>query len=757
MVCNSGVTDHDTVLIGIENSIKNNNNPSSPKLVTKTDYAEVIVNLESINWESFYRETDVTLASEFLIYNIGLAVQKNTVKKKIRCSDVITKPWMTPKLVNCARQRDALHLKAKKFPEDQALQNKYKRFRNHFNSMLKTEKNYYESDLIATNKNNSKKLWNTVKDICNIKKSKSDYNELLNIRSNPMDSLNAVNDYFSSVGQNLAQNTLSQLQTSELQLTDSISVNASPSNSLFLTPTDEFEITKIISGLKTASAPGSDMISNELLKRASHILASPIAHICNLSMSQGVVPNCFKIADICPIFKTGNKTAVSNYRPISLLPSLSKILEKVVNKRLLGFLESNNMLSSNQYGFRSGKSTEDAVVALVDHVTDCLDRSQKCIGVFLDLAKAFDTVSWPMLLRKLELYGVRGSTLDWFRSYLCDRKQRVRAAPFHSDYVSISFGVPQGSVLGPTLFLVYINDLCQLKINQAKFFTFADDTALVFQGKNWNEVSAVAQQGLSEVAHWLQSNLLSLNATKTKYIAFCITQRTYPSTINLKLHTCSANSNQPCSCPELMRVNTLKYLGVAIDHRLNWECHIKNLCTQLRKMSHVFKRLGSVADPNTLKIVYHAFCQSILSYCIACWGSANKTLFMKIERAQRFILKVAYKKPYLYPTVQLYNDTKYLTVRQLYIHAVILRFHKTASSTIIPPTRSARRNVWTIPLTRTTFAQRSNYFKGPLLYQHLDNSLDILKTSRFVCKRKITGWLTSLDQCATENVLKITK
>lgn len=531
-------------------------------------------------------------------------------------------------------------------------------------------------------------------------------------------------------------------------------ISNNPSESLFLSPTNAPEIIKIISYLKTSSATGCDGISNNILKRTKHILALPIAYVCNLSISTGTVPNCFKVADVCPIYKSGGKHKVSNYRPISLLSSLAKILEKVVNKRLLDYLEKHNVLSPNQFGFRSKKSTEDAVVALVDHVTEKLDSGHKCIGVFLDLAKAFDTVSWPILLRKLELSGIRGISLDWFRSYLCDRKQRVRISNQYSDYSPVSFGVPQGSVLGPSLFLIYINDLCQLSLNQASIFTFADDTAITFHGRSWDEVVNVAQRGMSEILNWLHTNLLTLNITKTKYITFHISQRSKPTTINLKLHVCKSIQSSSCDCYTLESVSSIKYLGVIIDEHLNWALQISHLCARIRKMTHIFKKLSQTADPSITRIIYQSLCQSILIYCIVCWGSASKSQFLKIERAQRALLKVAYRKPYRYSTNDLYKETNFLRVRQLYILAATLRFHKTALFTI-KNTRSARRNTWNFPTTSTTFAQRSFSYKGVLIYKYIDKSFHVLNLTRNACKYKVTTWLISLDYEETENILRV--
>lgn len=252
---------------------------------------------------------------------------------------------------------------------------------------------------------------------------------------------------------------------------------------------------------------GHDFLSNDILKQIKYSIVGPVAYICNLSMSSGTFPSTLKMANVIPIFKTGEPHEPANYRPISLLSTLSKIIEKVVNVRLLKYLESKELLAANQYGFRSGKSTEDAVNDLVNFTVNKNSEKQKCVGVFLDFSKAFDTVSRPILLKKLEMLGVRGIPLDWFHSYLSDRKQRVCVGNYFSDYAEIKFGVPQGSVLGPTLFLTYINDLCSLKLRNARIFTFADDTSIIFYADSWNQVGQIAQEGLDKIGDWLPKQL----------------------------------------------------------------------------------------------------------------------------------------------------------------------------------------------------------------------------------------------------------
>ncbi|KAJ0183168.1 hypothetical protein K1T71_001144 [Dendrolimus kikuchii] len=271
--------------------------------------------------------------------------------------------------------------------------------------------------------------------------------------------------------------------------------------------TSEQEIDSIINSLKSDSTVGWDSIPTKVLKMAKNILTVPLTHIVNLCIEKGVFPKVFKKSIIHPIFKAGDRNCVGNYRPISVLTSLSKVLEKIVNKRLVTYLEDKHILSNNQFGFRQGKSTEQAVSELVNFVAKHVDNKDKCLGVFLDLAKAFDTVSVPILVNKLEAIGIRGIALKLFKDYLSDRTQKVTIGGYFSKEIPITYGVPQGSVLGPKLFLVYINNLCNLELDKSKIFSYADDTAIIFYAKTWEETKSTAELGLHKISNWPIVNL----------------------------------------------------------------------------------------------------------------------------------------------------------------------------------------------------------------------------------------------------------
>lgn len=270
-----------------------------------------------------------------------------------------------------------------------------------------------------------------------------------------------------------------------------------------------------------------------------------------------------------------------------------------------------------------------------------------------------------MLVEKLERVGIRGVALSIFGSFLSDRVQRVKIDKFVSSDAVVKFGVPQGSILGPSLFLIYVNDLCSMNFKNGKIISYADDTALVFSGDTWNDVRLHAEEGLLKINRWLTQNLLTLNVSKTAFLQFSL-PGAKPSGLNIKVHSCGTVNNE-CSCLTLSQSGTMKYLGVVLDEKMSWYSHIELVSTRTRKLIWIFKNLRHVADFELIKRIYFALGQSVIAYCIGVWGAACKTRMLCLERAQRSLLKTMTFRPFRFPTAELYKSCQVLSVRQLYV------------------------------------------------------------------------------------------
>ena len=288
--------------------------------------------------------------------------------------------------------------------------------------------------------------------------------------------------------------------------------------SLFLEPTDETEIKNIINKLKEG-APGRDGISSKNIKLIKDSISYPLANMVNLSFEQGVFPDELKIAVITPLYKAKDPMFFNNYRPISLLSVFSKIFERLMYNRILNFINRHKLFNKFQLGFRNNHSTFMALIILMENLVKALDNGKCALGIFLDFQKAFDTVDHSILLDKLHCYGIRGIANQWFFSYLSNRQQLVVYNGFESELKVINCGVPQGSILGPLLFLLYINDLT----NVSSLFMpmlFADDTNLFCTGTDLKEIMRLVNEEISKIYAWVNANKLSLNIDKTNFMLF---------------------------------------------------------------------------------------------------------------------------------------------------------------------------------------------------------------------------------------------
>jgi hypothetical protein len=288
---------------------------------------------------------------------------------------------------------------------------------------------------------------------------------------------------------------------------------------MFVAPICSEEVKLLVQNLSPRKAAGIDDFNAKTIKIALSSILDPLTHVFNLSFSQGHVPNQLKISKVIPVYKKKEKFLPVNYRPISLLSIFDKILEKLMYKRLYSFLTKHDILYDYQFGFRSQHSTTLAITEIVDNIRDDLDKPNHVLGLYLDLSKAFDCVDHAILIDKLSHYGIRGLALKWFKSYLNDRSQKTNVNNTYSNLCPVNTGVPQGSVLGPILFLIYVNDIANC-INHGKVRLFADDTNLFFSDKSIPRLQSQANDALVQLHKWFSANKLTLNTDKTCYTIF---------------------------------------------------------------------------------------------------------------------------------------------------------------------------------------------------------------------------------------------
>ena len=417
---------------------------------------------------------------------------------------------------------------------------------------------------------------------------------------------------------------------------------------------DYDEILQLLGQIKTSKSCGPTSIPNNLLKNHKGEFANILVILINKSLSEGTFPELLKLANVIPIYKKKDKFLCSNYRPISLLSNLSKIYEKVFHKQLYEFLEQNNMLYERQFGFRSKHSTDHALLAITENIKNKIDNHVFTCGVFIDLEKAFDTVNHKILLTKLKYYGITGIPNYWLTDYLTRRHQRVKIGNTFSAYKDITCGVPQGSILGPLLFLIYINDMYKAT-KYGTLYHFADDTNLLYSNKNEKLLRKNINIDLSLIFQWLCANRLSVNVDKTEFVVFKPPRKALKERITLKLNG-----------KTIFESKKIRYLGLIMDEKISWRFHVLELRKKLSQITGIIYKLKKLGTPvYTLKSVYFALFQSYLNYGLCVWGQASTEDFKKIETLQNKVIRIIKGEDFDAHITPLYKELEILKVKDL--------------------------------------------------------------------------------------------
>ena len=411
-------------------------------------------------------------------------------------------------------------------------------------------------------------------------------------------------------------------------------LNKIPQNqqTMFTTPASKFEIEKIIGNLKNKNSSGFDEVSNKILNSITSGISTPLSILINKSLTEGIFPTEMKKADTIPLYKNKDKQHKNNYRPISLLLTLSKVLEKVMYKRTYNFLNNSRHFFNSQYGFRTGHSCQEAIAELIGEIARNNDMGCHAIGVFLDLSKVFDTLEHDVLFEKLSKYGIRGVTPNWYKSYLTNRQLRVKCLVSstqkqeYSDYSPVEYGTPQGSCLGPLLFLVFINDLHR-NLNHCNDIQFADDTTIYKGHRSMRYLKWCIEMDLYNISDWFKANKLTLNISKSVYMIF---SRKNHTDIDLKL-----GDNK------LPKVTITNFLGMWIDQNLNWNEHLSKLKTKVKRNLTLLKIGQRHLNTHTKKMLYYAQIYSHLSYGLILWGNmVSNTQLNTIQKLQNQAIRL---------------------------------------------------------------------------------------------------------------------
>jgi len=592
-------------------------------IIGKTlDHNLLVDTVSNIDWDEIYNCSETNKAYDIFLEKFSSAFFQCHYNLSANNFIKMKKPWMTKQILINIKKRDNLFFKWKKDKSNITLEQNYKNLRNQVNNNIKIRKKIYFENRMISAFGNPNLIWKTIFEAIN-KKNLSNLNSpknlLLNdtLISNENDIANTFNNYFVNIAQQLK---------SDLPPTPDCNNITSKiiQNSIYLSPVNEMEVIKIINNLANKKSTGLDSITIMSIKLTKFIIAKPLTFIINLIFTSGFFPDSLKIAKIIPIFKSGDSRILGNYRPISLLSNFEKIIEKCMYSRFMDFVLKNNILSDAQFGFRPKLNCEVALLEFTNDISSNLDKNNFSLAAFLDISKAFDTIDFIIMKSKLEKLGFRGITLDLIFNYLTNRKQYVDINKNKSHLCNIHYGVPQGSILGPLLFLLYINDLPNI-LNQCKIIMYADDVVVWHSGVCVDDLINTINIEMKNIFDWYTQNKLTINLKKSNYIIFHGIKKIVPTNI------------KPINLGNsiLDRVFVTKYLGIYIQENLRWSIHIKKLCSKIAPHVGMISKIRHYFSQNVVLMYYYAFIHSHMSYAISIWGNTYQTAINPILILQK--------------------------------------------------------------------------------------------------------------------------
>lgn len=601
-VIKTDLSDHYTIVLELK--VAPDITPTIKRNFSLRNKAAFAVKLSQANWDPLYLLNDTNLAFNYFIKKFKRIYNKSFPFFKVVPRHT-SKPWLTSGIIKSIRQKNALFIKSKTYPQ---YRDEYKQYRNQLCNIVRAAKYNYHKLALANLQHKSAKLWSHLKSLLAPR----------NTTSIPIN-VHDFNTFFTSVFKQAPKLNPNHI----FRMPDQAFV----ANNLFLSPTTNTEIISTIASLSNSPAVGSDGVTASVIKSSSILIAPHLAYIFNLSFSQGVFPNRLKNAIVIPVYKNGPPTDPSNYRPISLLTSFSKILEKLFHNRLVLFLNKNNVLHDKQFGFTKGKSTTDALTHLLSNLINKHNSKKMVCLALLDLKKAFDFVNHDLLLVKIKHYGIRGVPHQWILDYLQFRTQKCKVNNNVSTSLPIFAGVPQGSILGPLLFNLFINDVFYLESLNIEMYLYADDTAVLLTGDNNMDLQYLIDEFFLKYSKWCSQNCIVINPSKSNFLQF----NTNNITVSINGHV-------------LDNPHVVKYLGIYIDDKLNWSSHVKHVTKLCSQRIGLFKKALPYLPRDVTLLYYNAFIRSCFSYCIVFWFNNNRSgTYKLVNMVNKLFSVLAYK------------------------------------------------------------------------------------------------------------------
>lgn len=636
------ITDHKILNIELITNIK------SPQAKKKLVHKKMVLNQNNFikKFQQLVNNHEID-TFEMLSSAIQVCKKESTSQYEIKYRE--GKDWITKEFLELIKKRDKLYLEKIKHPFNQDTAREFQKQKNIVeNKRKKLKQEYFRKKWNETG-NNQKKQWKFINSLIKGKNKKSLITNIDmegKILDDPKNIAEKMNQYFIDIGKSIINNVNSQ--TASTVNFEEISSDCS----MNLYKTNAQEVQEALYELNKNAAPGYDNIYTKDLLTLKNCIVPILVKLINLSFKQGIFPDVLKVSKVSPIHKSGPTNIIDNYRPISVVPTLSKVIEIILKKRIINYISNCVHFDEYQYGFQEKSSTLSATIDFINHIASALDDKYYTLAVFVDLRKAFDVVDFSILLRKIQEMGIRGTALSLIKTYLQGREQFTVVDGVSSQTQNTKAGVPQGSVLGPLLYTLHVLSLKTSNI-VGRYFKFADDTVLVYKGKDWKQLETTVNDDLKKYHSWLIKNKLQLNVKKTTYMTF------FQKNMNLQ------NIKVEIGGEEITRVHSTKYLGLVVDENLCWNSHITHIEKKVIPMVGAIYRCRDYLSPSSLHQIYSAYFLSIFSYLIPLWGTCGQTLFKKVNTLQNKVVKILFGLDYRMSTDTLYRVTKILPIQNI--------------------------------------------------------------------------------------------
>lgn len=491
-------------------------------------------------------------------------------------------------------------------------------------------------------------------------------------------------------------------------------------------------IIKYLKEMQDNKAPGLDNINTKHLKQTEEVSSKMLRILINKMIAEETIPSKLKIQVIRPIFKSGIKTDPKNYRPIAILSVIEKVYEKYLHETIYRFVTKNNLLIEQQHAYQKSKNTRTILKNINNIFSTAIGDNLKIGAVFIDLSKAFDTIDRDKLLQKLETYGIRGKMQGILKNYFENRKICTRIKETYSNLLSSKYGVPQGSCLGPLLFILYINDITDCSLN-GEIAIYADDIMIYYINKDKKRIKQELQTDLDKIEQWAYEKDLFINTDKTKAMWLKnFKERSYKKPI-LTMKSNHKNKNDKgkgLERVEIENVNSYKYLGIHIDDNMLWKKQAEEIMKKMRTLTYKIKGIENYLSEQMKKIIYGALVTSTLSYGMDCYIHGPKEKIKKIEKMQDKLVKILSDKKEKIPKEQCYEILNTLPLQQMYCKLILLENFENPEVNIKVNNKYNTRTMTTGKLQKQKVRNRYEKRSTRYLYTEIYNKIpkEILET-----------------------------